>query len=36
MKNIKIINNTYYSGVNLPPQLNTPSLIKKPLKIKIF
>jgi hypothetical protein len=36
MKNIKIIEGTYYYGKYLPPQLNTPSAIKKPIKIKVF
>jgi len=27
MKNALIINNTYYSGGGLPPQLNTPSAL---------
>lgn len=33
-----IINNSYYSGKGLPPQLNTPSALKKlkKEKIKIF
>ena len=37
MKNSLIINNTYYSGGGLPPQLNTPSALKKETKkIKLF
>jgi hypothetical protein len=36
MKNSEIIKGDYYSGTNLPPQLNTPSAIKKPIKIRIF
>lgn len=36
MKNSLIMNNTYYTGANLPPQLNTPSALKKIKKIKVF
>ncbi len=36
MKNKLIIDNKYYSGANLPPQLNTPSSFKKELKFKYF
>lgn len=36
MNNSMIINNTYYSGKGLPPQLNTPSALKKEKNIKIF
>jgi len=36
MKNKLIIEGTYPSGANLPPQLNTPSAFKKPLKVKYF
>ena len=36
MKNKLIIEGTYSSGANLPPQLNTPSAFKKPLIIKYF
>ncbi len=28
MNNLDIINNTYYSGSGLPPQINTPSALK--------
>jgi len=36
MNNSHIINNTYYSGGNLPPQLNTPSIFKEKKKNKVF
>ena len=36
MNNIKIIEGTYYYGKKLPPQINTPSGIKKPIKTKVF
>lgn len=36
MKNSLIIKNSYYSGANLPPQLNTPSALKNNKKIKVF
>jgi hypothetical protein len=37
MKNSLIVNSTYYSGGGLPPQLNTPSALKKETKkIKLF
>lgn len=36
MKNSVIINISYYSGGGLPPQLNTPSALKKEKKIKLF
>lgn len=36
MNYTQIINNTYYSGSNLPPQLNTPSAFKKIKKTKYF
>lgn len=36
MKNSLIISNNYYSGANLPPQLNTPSALKKEKKIRVF
>lgn len=36
MKNKLIIKNNYYSGANLPPQLNTPSPLKKESKVKYF
>jgi len=36
MKNSEIINGTYYYGKNMPPQINTPSAIKIPVKIKVF
>ena len=36
MNNSEIINNSYYYGIKLPPQINTPSLFKKPKKIRLF
>lgn len=37
MNNSNIINNSYYSGYGLAPQINTPSAFKKKeTKIKIF
>lgn len=36
MKNSMIIKNSYYSGGNLPPQLNTPSALKDNRKKKLF
>jgi len=34
--NNSIINGSYYIGKGLPPQLNTPSALKKEKKVKLF
>jgi len=36
MKNSLIINGTYKSGGGLPPQINTPSALKKEKPFKVF
>ena len=34
--NKEIVETTYYYGNKLPPQINTPSGIKKPIKVRFF